>query len=257
MSVAVRWLKAQKEQEENTRRKIEMARHERGLQSGFNSQENTREQEEKLRIEREEKQKLKREQEEREKREREEKEKREREEREKREREEKEKREREKKEKREQEEEKKKRECEEELKKLEEKELQEPEDKNEKEKNDKRGQELGQVKSTGTHLETRKLSDPPLNDAETIVIDNGSTFIKAGLAGNEKPWSIFPCVVGKQKYIYGKTFMTKQQNIFVGELALAKSGVLKMKYPIEKGLITNFDWMTLPSRSRSHRPYRQ
>ena len=81
-------------------------------------------------------------------------------------------------------------------------------------------------KSSRTHLETRKLSDPPLDDVKTTVIDDGSSLSKAGFAGDEEPKGIFPCVVGKRKYFSGKSFMG------VGELALAKPGVLKMTYPI-------------------------
>jgi len=33
-----------------------------------------------------------------------------------------------------------------------------------------------------------------------IVIDNGSGFMKAGLAGDDKPKLIFPTYVGKPKY---------------------------------------------------------
>ena len=287
MSVAEKWLRAQKEQEENTRRKIEMAKQERGLQRSAGAgvslrgrweqqvqhekekqeqkrenlvrgrsdeaqrlqseraeaerkEKERREQEEKLRLERE-----ARDREERvkkEKREREEKEKREREEKEKREQEEKEKREREEREKQEQDD-KEKREREEELKKSESKEREEPEDKDEKEKNDKREQELGQVKSSSTHLETRKLSDPPLDDLKTIVMDAGSTTIRIGFAGSEHPWD-FPSVISRHQYIWRepqKRSMT--QDFFIGPGAMAHSNILKLRYPIQRGVIKRFDYM--------------
>jgi actin len=35
---------------------------------------------------------------------------------------------------------------------------------------------------------------------KSVVIDNGSSWCKAGLSGDEKPTSIFPSIVGRPKY---------------------------------------------------------
>ena len=66
-----------------------------------------------------------------------------------------------------------------------------------------------------------------------------ANLIKIGFtAGDEEPKGVFSCVVGKRKYILCQTFMVKEREFAVAEVALAKSDVLKMKYPIGEGIIT-------------------
>lgn len=76
-------------------------------------------------------------------------------------------------------------------------------------------------------------------EIETIVIDNGSSFIKAGLAGYDAPSSIFPTFVGHPKSAFQSKSASK--NIYVGDEACAKSGTLILKSPIERGIIVNWD----------------
>jgi len=79
------------------------------------------------------------------------------------------------------------------------------------------------------------------NEVAPVVIDNGGCLIKAGFASNkpnDAPNVVFPNLIGKQKY----------QNVFkddayIGDKALAKRGILSLKYPIERGIITNWDDM--------------
>lgn len=76
-----------------------------------------------------------------------------------------------------------------------------------------------------------------------VVIDNGSGMCKAGFSGNDAPSSSFPAIVGYPKYgavmpgIGGK-------EIYIGEEALAKKGVLKLKYPLEHGVVKDWDEMS-------------
>lgn len=73
-----------------------------------------------------------------------------------------------------------------------------------------------------------------MDENKVAVIDNGSYMIKAGYAGDEAPRAVFPTVVGRIKN-------PNQNNVFVGDDAIAKSGILKMSYPIDHGIITNWD----------------
>ena len=75
-----------------------------------------------------------------------------------------------------------------------------------------------------------------------IIIDNGSSYIKAGITGEGLPRGVFDTCVGYPKYSSGMIGGDKKE-YFIGYDALSKMGVLKINYPIEKGVINNFDDM--------------
>lgn len=79
-------------------------------------------------------------------------------------------------------------------------------------------------------------------EISAAVIDNGSGFCKAGLAGEDAPKSVFPSVVGKPK-MQGLLVGTDQREAYVGDEAIYKRGVLNLYHPIEHGLVTNWDDM--------------
>lgn len=72
-----------------------------------------------------------------------------------------------------------------------------------------------------------------------VVIDNGSGYIKAGLAGEDAPKTNFPSIVGKSK-VLGISVAMDQRDTFVGEEAYEKRGTLNISNPIQNGLIV--DW---------------
>jgi actin-related protein len=76
-----------------------------------------------------------------------------------------------------------------------------------------------------------------------VVIDNGSGMCKAGLSGDDAPRSSFPSIVGRPKYDNVMVGMNSKE-AYVGEEAQSKKGVLTMRYPIEHGIVNNWDDMT-------------
>ena len=81
-----------------------------------------------------------------------------------------------------------------------------------------------------------------MSDLEPLVVDNGSGMVKAGFGGDDAPRSVFPSIVGRPKYAGAMVGMSNKK-LFIGDEAMAKRGVLGLKYPIEHGIVTNWDDM--------------
>ena len=81
-----------------------------------------------------------------------------------------------------------------------------------------------------------------LLSSKAIIINHGSSLMKVGYNGEEQPRIVFPNIIGYPKY---KSIMTDVEHYdreyYIGEEAIQLKGVLKLIYPIEHGIIDNWD----------------
>uniref|UniRef100_H3AQ74 Actin related protein 1A n=1 Tax=Latimeria chalumnae TaxID=7897 RepID=H3AQ74_LATCH len=74
---------------------------------------------------------------------------------------------------------------------------------------------------------------------QPVVIDNGSGVIKAGFAGDQIPKYCFPNYVGRPKHVRVMAGAL-EGDIFIGPKAEEHRGLLAIRYPMEHGIVK--DW---------------
>jgi len=77
---------------------------------------------------------------------------------------------------------------------------------------------------------------------QPVVLDNGSGIMKAGFAGVDHPKVLFPSYVGRPKHLRVMAGAV-EGDYFVGQKAENLRGLLKIKYPIAHGIVTNWQDM--------------
>lgn len=75
-----------------------------------------------------------------------------------------------------------------------------------------------------------------------IVIDNGSGTIRAGFAGEDVPKIFFPSYVGRPKHVRTMAGALEGE-VWVGNQAKEYKGLCKLNYPLEHGIVTDWDDM--------------
>ena len=84
---------------------------------------------------------------------------------------------------------------------------------------------------------------------QPIVIDNGTGVIKAGFAGGDKPRVVFRSCIGRIKHPRvmpggalenGSISSSSEGNLFIGSKVEEHRGALRIEYPMENGVVTNW-----------------
>lgn len=89
---------------------------------------------------------------------------------------------------------------------------------------------------------------------QPVVIDNGSGYIKAGFAGEERPKCYTPTIVGRPKYqkvMAGLLLLAIEQSAsrynndeaYIGSIAQQNRGIMRLSHPMVHGVVTDWDDM--------------
>jgi len=81
----------------------------------------------------------------------------------------------------------------------------------------------------------------PDDEVQTIVIDLGSYLSKAGFSGDDVPRAVVPSIVAQPRHQSIMVGLQRPPVFIGGDPPNAKRGTFTLKYPIERGIVTNWD----------------
>lgn len=81
-----------------------------------------------------------------------------------------------------------------------------------------------------------------MTEEQTIVIDNGSSMIKAGFAGEDVPRAVFPNIVSRPKHFSAMQGVT-QKSEYVGDEAMQRRGTSNIQHPMSAGIVESWEDM--------------
>jgi len=90
--------------------------------------------------------------------------------------------------------------------------------------------------------EEEALADDGIDEDVVVIIDNGSGVCKAGLSCDEAPKTVFPEVVGRPRKVWKSSL---DRDIYYGDEINEIRNKLAVMYPLENGIIENFEHMEL------------
>ncbi|KAK8535363.1 hypothetical protein V6N12_056884 [Hibiscus sabdariffa] len=77
---------------------------------------------------------------------------------------------------------------------------------------------------------------------QPIVCDNGSGYVKAGFGADDAPCVLFPSIVGRPR-IRHAMFGIGEKDMYFGDEAQARRGILRLSYPVEHGIVRDWEAM--------------
>ncbi len=75
-----------------------------------------------------------------------------------------------------------------------------------------------------------------------VVIDNGSGICKVGFSNEKYPTACFPAIVGTIRKS-SNIMEAEDKTLYVGCEARTKTGIMSLKYPIQRSIIEDWDSM--------------
>lgn len=80
------------------------------------------------------------------------------------------------------------------------------------------------------------------DESRPIICDNGSGSVKAGFAGDDAPCVVFPSVIGHPRNTQAMVGIG-QKDMYFGDEAQARRGVLRLDYPVDHGIVRDWEAM--------------
>lgn len=82
-----------------------------------------------------------------------------------------------------------------------------------------------------------------MEEQQCLVIDSGAFMTKCGYAGDDAPRGVFRTLVGRPRH-RGAIAGNSCKNVYIGDEAQSKRGILTLRSPIKHGVVENWDDMT-------------